>query len=129
LGWIDGRNVRMDLQWGRSDINRTRALAQELVGLQPDIILTNGDLATVAATCSFKFCPSVLVWVTYIVISICPSRHQRIQSRLNHFSYVAIGRRQELSERSVQFLRRKHSPLLDQCYSVWSIQQSSQARL
>jgi hypothetical protein len=41
---------------------------------------------------------------------MCPSRHQRIQSRLNHFSYVAIGRHQELSERSVQFFRRKHSP-------------------
>ena len=37
LGWTDGRNVRMDLRWGGGDINRTRALAQELVGLQPDI--------------------------------------------------------------------------------------------
>ena len=47
LGWTDGRNVRMDLRWGR-DTNQIRALAQELVGLQPDIILTNGNLATVA---------------------------------------------------------------------------------
>jgi len=30
------------------DINRMRALAQELVGLQPDIILTNGTLPTAA---------------------------------------------------------------------------------
>src|SRR3984893_16578545 len=41
LGWTDGRNVRMDLRWGGGDNNRIRALAQELVGLQPDIILTN----------------------------------------------------------------------------------------
>ena len=34
LGWIDGRNVRMDLRWGRADINRMRAFAQELVGLR-----------------------------------------------------------------------------------------------
>ena len=34
LGWIDGRNVRMDLRWGGADINRMVALAQELVGLQ-----------------------------------------------------------------------------------------------
>src|SRR5262252_6874255 len=34
LGWTDGRNVRMDLRWGL-DENRIRALAQELVGLQP----------------------------------------------------------------------------------------------
>jgi putative ABC transport system substrate-binding protein len=42
LGWTDGRNVRMDLRWGSGDINRIRAFAQELVGLQPDIIMTNG---------------------------------------------------------------------------------------
>jgi putative ABC transport system substrate-binding protein len=48
LGWNDGRNVRMDLRWGRDDINRMRALAKELVGLQPDIILTNGIAATAA---------------------------------------------------------------------------------
>src|SRR5262249_35675794 len=39
LGWTDGRNVRMDLRWYGDDNNRIRALAQELVGLQPDIIL------------------------------------------------------------------------------------------
>jgi putative tryptophan/tyrosine transport system substrate-binding protein len=48
LGWTDGRNVRMDLRWGRADVNRIRALAQELVGLQPDIILTGTTQATVA---------------------------------------------------------------------------------
>ena len=38
LGWADGGNLRMDLRWGGGDANRIRALAQELVGLQPDII-------------------------------------------------------------------------------------------
>ena len=47
LGWTEGHNMRMDLRWGRGDINRIRALAQELVGLQPDIILTNGTPAIV----------------------------------------------------------------------------------
>jgi putative ABC transport system substrate-binding protein len=46
LGRIDGRNVRMDVRW--YDINRARALAQELVGLQPDIIVALGATATVA---------------------------------------------------------------------------------
>src|SRR6516165_9831048 len=40
LGWTEGRNVRMDLRWAGGDTNRIRALAQELVGLQPDIIAT-----------------------------------------------------------------------------------------
>jgi putative ABC transport system substrate-binding protein len=47
LGWTDGRNVRMDFRWGGGDINRMRALGQELVGLQPDIIVTIWATATV----------------------------------------------------------------------------------
>jgi putative ABC transport system substrate-binding protein len=45
LGWTDRRNVRIDLRWGGGDANRIRVLAQELVGLQPDIILTSGAAA------------------------------------------------------------------------------------
>jgi putative ABC transport system substrate-binding protein len=41
FGWTNGRNVRMDLRWAGGDSNRIRALAQELVGLQPDIIVTD----------------------------------------------------------------------------------------
>jgi putative ABC transport system substrate-binding protein len=48
LGWTDGRNVRMDLRWGGGDINQIPARAQELVGLRPDIIVTNGTPATLA---------------------------------------------------------------------------------
>ena len=48
LGWTNGRNVRMDLWSAGGDINRIRALAQELVGLQPDIILVNGTQETLA---------------------------------------------------------------------------------
>src|SRR6516225_4672737 len=44
LGWTDGRNVRIDLRGGGGDPNRIRALAQELVGLQPDIIFASGAL-------------------------------------------------------------------------------------
>src|SRR3974390_2252851 len=45
LGWTDDRNVRMDLRSAGDDNNRIRALAQELVGLQPDIIVTNSTPA------------------------------------------------------------------------------------
>src|SRR6516164_6880893 len=48
LGWTDGRNVRIDFRQHANDINRIRALVQELVGLQPDIIVTYGTPATAA---------------------------------------------------------------------------------
>jgi putative ABC transport system substrate-binding protein len=59
LGWIDGRNVRIDLRWYSDDINRIRALAQELVGLQPDVILTNGSAAAIAVQRETRTIPIV----------------------------------------------------------------------
>jgi putative ABC transport system substrate-binding protein len=61
LGWTDGRNMRMDLRWGGGDINRTRVLARELVGLQPDIIVTNTAPATVALQRETRTIPIVFV--------------------------------------------------------------------
>jgi putative ABC transport system substrate-binding protein len=63
LGWTDGRNVRMDLRSGGGDINRMRALAQELVGLKPDIIVT-GTPGTVALQRETRTIPIVFVNVT-----------------------------------------------------------------
>jgi len=59
LGWTDGRNVRIDLRFGSDDINRIRALAQELVGLQPDIILAGGTLAIIAVQRETRTIPIV----------------------------------------------------------------------
>jgi putative ABC transport system substrate-binding protein len=69
LGWIDGRNVRMDLRWGGDDINRIRALAQELVGLQRDIIVTAGSLATIAVQRETRTIPIVFAYVSDPVAS------------------------------------------------------------
>ena len=38
----------MDLRWGGNNTNRIRALAQELVDLRPDIIVTNATPPTIA---------------------------------------------------------------------------------
>src|SRR4029077_4984017 len=59
LGWADGRNVRMDVRWHGDDTNGIRALAQELVCLQPDIILTNGTPATAAVQPETRTIPIV----------------------------------------------------------------------
>src|SRR6516225_3811387 len=63
LGWTDGRNVRMDLRWYGGDINRMRSLAQELVGLRPDIILADSTPATVALQRETRTIPIVFTFV------------------------------------------------------------------
>jgi ABC transporter substrate binding protein len=64
LGWTDGRNVRIDLRSTGDDINWMRALAQELVGLQPDIILAGGTPATAAVQRETRTVPIVFASVT-----------------------------------------------------------------
>jgi putative ABC transport system substrate-binding protein len=64
LGWTDGRNVRLDLRWDGGDNNRARALVQELVGLQPDIIVPTGTPATVALQRETRTIPIVIAGVT-----------------------------------------------------------------
>jgi putative ABC transport system substrate-binding protein len=61
LGWAEGRNVRMDVRWGGDDINRIRALAQEMVGLQPDIILASSTPATIALQRETRTIPIVFM--------------------------------------------------------------------
>src|SRR4051812_25378686 len=39
LNWVEGRNVSFAVRWGAGNAARTTALAAELVGLAPDVIL------------------------------------------------------------------------------------------
>jgi putative ABC transport system substrate-binding protein len=64
LGWTVGRNVRIDLRRAGGDANRIPALAKELVGLQPDIILANSTPATVALQRETRTIPIVFVGIS-----------------------------------------------------------------
>jgi ABC-type uncharacterized transport system substrate-binding protein len=86
LGWTDGRNVRMDLRWGDGDINRIQALAQELVVLQPDIIVTNATTATVAVQRETRTIPIVFFGVGDPVANGLVTRLDRLSGNVTGFA-------------------------------------------
>jgi putative ABC transport system substrate-binding protein len=88
LGWTDGRNVRMDLRWGGGDTNRMRALAQELVGLQPDVIVTGGTAATVAVQRETRTIPIVFANVPDPVASGIVARLDRPSGNITGFAIL-----------------------------------------
>jgi putative ABC transport system substrate-binding protein len=88
LGWTDGRNVRIDLRWGSGDANRIRALAHELVGLQPDIILTNATSATVALQRETRTIPIVFVGLADPVASGLVVRLDRPSGNITGFGLL-----------------------------------------
>jgi putative ABC transport system substrate-binding protein len=86
LGWTDGRNVRIDLRWGGGDANRIRALAQELVGLQPDIILAGGTPATAALQRETRTIPIVFAGVADPVAGGIVTRLDRPSGNITGFA-------------------------------------------
>ena len=85
FGWIDGRNVRVDRRLHGDDINRMRAFAQELVGLQPDIIVTNGTPATAAVQQETRTIPIVFANVGDPVVSGVVARLDRPSGNVTGF--------------------------------------------
>jgi len=63
LGWIDGRNVRIDFRWGGADVERIRRYAAELVALTPDVILCSGSPTVSALEQATSTVPIVFVQV------------------------------------------------------------------
>jgi putative ABC transport system substrate-binding protein len=87
MGWTEGRNVRMDLRWHGDDTNRIRALAQELVGLQPDVILASGS-ATAAVQRETQTIPIVFAGVSDSVANGIVTRLDRPSGNTTGFAML-----------------------------------------
>jgi putative ABC transport system substrate-binding protein len=99
LGWIGGRNVRTDVRWYGDDINRMRALAKELVALQPDIILAFSTRATIALQRETRTIPIVFVGVSDPVATGIVERLDRPSGNITGFASEEVslgGKRLEL---------------------------------
>jgi putative tryptophan/tyrosine transport system substrate-binding protein len=64
LGWIDGRNVRIETRWSAGDLDLARRYATELVTLTPDVILADGGTTVGPLQKVTRTVPLVFVNVT-----------------------------------------------------------------
>jgi putative ABC transport system substrate-binding protein len=85
-GWTNGRNLRIDLRWGGDDTNRMRERAQELVRLQPEIILTGATIATAALQRETRTIPIVFAAVGDPVASSIVPRLDRPGGNITGFA-------------------------------------------
>jgi putative ABC transport system substrate-binding protein len=63
LGWTEGRNIRIDARWGALDAESRQRFAQELVALQPDLILSQSTPTTAALLQQTRTIPIVFAQV------------------------------------------------------------------
>src|SRR5262245_13846078 len=62
-GWIEGRNVRIDIRWGAAYAERIRRIATELVAVTPVVIFATGSVAVGPLLEATRSIPIVFVLV------------------------------------------------------------------
>ena len=63
LGWIEGRNIRLEVRWAGGDPDKARAFAKELVGMKPDVIVPSTNQVTEILQKETRAIPIVFVFV------------------------------------------------------------------
>ncbi len=61
LGYVDGRNIRIESRWAEGRTERLSDLAQELADTRVDVIVTAANAATLAAKQATRVIPIVMV--------------------------------------------------------------------
>jgi len=63
LGWVQGRNVQLDIRWAAGDPGKARDLARELIGTAPDVIVPSSNLVTTIMVQETRTIPIVFILV------------------------------------------------------------------
>ena len=63
LGWSEGQNLRLDIRWNGGDAVLSHTYAAELIGLMPDLIVTESTVSLAAVQQETKTIPIVFVQV------------------------------------------------------------------
>jgi hypothetical protein len=64
LGWIEGKNLQLDIRWDELDPETTHRHAVELAALAPDVILTSGTAGLAAMQRATRTIPIVFMQVS-----------------------------------------------------------------
>src|SRR5262249_7578183 len=63
LGWVEGRNLRLEMRFSEANLDRQNANVDDLVSLAPDVIVVGGAAATRALQQRTRTIPIVFVSV------------------------------------------------------------------
>jgi putative ABC transport system substrate-binding protein len=63
LGWTEGRNIAIDVRYATDNRDQTRALAVELMGLKPDLMVANSNFVTTILQAEVRTVPLLFLGV------------------------------------------------------------------
>ena len=64
VGWMEGRNIRIDTRWAAFDAESRQRFAKDLIALQPDLILSHTTPTTAALLQQTRTIPIIFATVT-----------------------------------------------------------------
>jgi putative ABC transport system substrate-binding protein len=91
LGWVDGRNLAIELRWNKTDAERARSYATELVGLAPDAILVASTTNLLALQRATQSIPIVFVLVSDPVAQGIVTNLNRPGGNVTGFSFTEFS--------------------------------------
>jgi putative ABC transport system substrate-binding protein len=109
LGYVDGKNVSFESRYFGNEFDRLPALAEELVGLKVDVIVTRGTPETLALKKATKTIPIVFFSVTDPIGAGLVDSLARPGGNITGFTTieaVLAGKRLELLKETVPKLTR-----------------------
>ncbi len=63
LGWTEGRNIQIDVRYATDDPDQVRALAVDLMGLKPDLMVSNSNFVTAILQAEVRTVPLLFISV------------------------------------------------------------------
>lgn len=115
LGYVEGANFILDIRWAMGKPERLPELAQELVALKPEIILTGASAATQAAHKATNTIPIVMAAVSDPVASGFVKSLERPGGNITGLSILTT----ELSSKLLELLRSV-VPKLQRVAVLWN---------
>src|SRR5262245_3159703 len=91
LGWVEGRNIRIDVRWAGTDVVRQQSHARELVALAPEVILAHSTIATQAMRGATGTIPIVFVNLGDPVLTGIVSNLARPEANLTGFMQFEVS--------------------------------------
>jgi putative ABC transport system substrate-binding protein len=91
LGWSEGRNLRLDIRWNGGDAVLSRTYAAELIGLMPDLIVTESTVSLMAVQQETKTIPIVFVQVADPLTQGFVPNMRRPGGNLTGFSFLEFS--------------------------------------
>jgi putative ABC transport system substrate-binding protein len=85
LGWVERRNLRLDVRWAGTDVARQQSHARELVALSPEVILSSNTAATQALREATRTIPIVFVTLSDPVATGVVSNLARPEANVTGF--------------------------------------------